>query len=311
MMLNALVLGAQELSGQFKGAAFPSKMLPPALHAKYELPLISNGPVPALLSDVIRSVYEPERKESSGHTETDPGRNRRLRIRKAPLVTPEENKPEVGMRLAPTFTQVAAEHFLGPLLNRFWLFLRDEQTREDRTAHLKGRQQYYGAGTGLILNPTILRCFLNALSVLLHLARFAPEWSAVLAPDALELALTVGTKPVSRLEEAEATDDQGADSTSSANKQASILTAVLELILIVLDSALDLDDGKSLSLEHASLVLAISEWASTLLGHLDSGIKVQGSGGSAEIGLPRVCAGVVVKVDHMISKWRRSMVDII
>ncbi|KAF9050690.1 hypothetical protein BDZ89DRAFT_1005984, partial [Hymenopellis radicata] len=306
MMLNALVLGAQELSGLPKVPSFPSKALPPALHDKYA-PQIAAGPVPRLLADVVQSVYREEKDTSTN--EANRPRERRLRIRQPVGIS--ENVDEAPPKAA-TFTSVAAEHFLGPLLNRFWIFLRDEQTREDRTAHLKGRQQYYGAGTGLILNPIVLGYFINSLCVLMHLARHAPEWSAVLAPDALELAVSVGTKPVSRLEEEEGSEDLGDERSDAVNKkQASILTSVLELILVVLDSALDLDEGRSLSLEHTSLMLGIREWTASLFTHLDSGLRAQGSGGSAETNLPRACANVVIKADLIINKWKRSMIDIL
>ena len=195
-------------------------------------------------------------------------------------------------------------------MNRFWLFLRDEQAREERTAHLHGRQQYYGAGSGLILNPTVLGYFISAMTVLVHLARNALEWSAVVAPDVLELALAIGTRPVSRLEEDEDLSTEVGGS-GALRKQASVLTAVLELVVVVLDAAMESDDGRSLSLEHPSLILGVGEWASALFERLDKGERAQGTGGKSEINLPNTCAAVVIKVDALTSKWRRSMIDVI
>jgi len=62
-----------------------------------------------------------------------------------------------------TFTEVAVEYFIYPLLNRFWLFFRDEQTREERTAQYDLLHRYRGAGTGLILNAVVLSHFLSTL----------------------------------------------------------------------------------------------------------------------------------------------------
>jgi hypothetical protein len=83
-------------------------------------------------------------------------------------------------------------------MNRFWLFLRDEQTREERTAHRDILHQYRGAGTGLILSSLVLSHLLATLGVLVHASQNAPAWLAVVAPDALELAVTLGTRSISR-----------------------------------------------------------------------------------------------------------------
>ena len=92
-------------------------------------------------------------------------------------------------------------------------------------------------------------------------------------------------------------------------KQAKVLTAALELMVVILDAALELDDGKTLSLEHSTLVLGVGEWAGALFERLDRGERAQGSGGAQEINLPRACAAVVLKINKMTSRWRRSMVD--
>jgi len=65
-----------------------------------------------------------------------------------------------------------------------------------------------------------------------------------------------------------------------------------------------------MGLYHPSLLLGAGEWAGHVLEALESGTRVQGGGGSYELRLRRSAAGVVLKVDELSSKWRRSMVAI-
>lgn len=206
------------------------------------------------------------------------------------------------------FVQVATEYFIIPLINRFWLFLRDEQTREERTMHLESRYRYVGAGTGLILNPLVLSQFLGTLAVLVNASQHAPEWLSVVAPDALELAVTIGSRPVSQME-----TEQGIEETSPRDqqkKEASVLTGTLELSLVVLDAALQLDLGRSLALEHTSLVLGVADWARTTFAMLEKGVRTPGEGGAHELKLNRAAAAVLLKVDEVMSRWRRSMINL-
>jgi telomere length regulation protein len=207
------------------------------------------------------------------------------------------------------FTDVAVECFLYPLMNRFWLFLRDEQTREERTAHRDILYQYRGAGTGLILNALVLSHLLATLGVLVHASQNAPAWLAVVAPDALELAVTLGTRSISRGIEDE--EEAGGVSGSGDDKDARVLTNALELALIVLDACMELDGGRTLSLEHTALLLAVGEWAQGLFARLEKGILVKGGGGAGEVRLRKVAAGVVIKVDEVSERWRRSMIDFV
>lgn len=206
-----------------------------------------------------------------------------------------------------TFTEVAAEFFIGPLINRFWLFLRDEQMREERTVQRAGRSRYHGAGTGLILNPLVLSQFLRTLAILVNAAQNAPEWLAILGPDSLELAVTIGTRPISSME----VEDLPSHSSSGdgEGKDAAVLVAALELALIVLDGCLELDGGKSLGLDHTNLILGVGEWAGAVFSNLEKGLRVVGGGGLHEMKLQRAAAGLLLKVDEVRSRWSRSMID--
>jgi telomere length regulation protein len=304
-MLHALAMGARELASlsapdQAVTKAFASRTLPPAQHKKF----LTDGtqhssPVLSLLDVIVTDAAGKEKNEIENSTHLT--KERRLRIRKAPGITPVVD----GRQQAPiphqktTFNSVATEFFIMPLLNRFWNFLRDEQSREERTAALDGRSRYRGAGTGLILNPVVLSQFLGTLAILLHAARAIPEWLAVIAPDALELAITVGSRPVSG-NETEG-EDQG--------KEASVLTSALELALVIIDGCSELDRGKSLGLDHPELLLAAGEWASAVFTKLEDGVRVSGGGGVLDIRLRRASASVLLKVESITSQWRRSMVE--
>ena len=160
----------------------------------------------------------------------------------------------------------------------------------------------------MILNSVVLAQFLRTLGILVHASQNSPEWLAIIAPNALEVAVTIGTRPISHLEveEDESEETTGDD---KGRKEASVLTAALEVALVVLNSALESDGGKVLGLEHTTLVLAIGEWAGKIFASLEKGLKVPGGGGVHEAKLRRATAGVLLKVDELASKWRRSMLD--
>ncbi|KAF8892597.1 telomere length regulation protein-domain-containing protein [Infundibulicybe gibba] len=316
--LNALALGARELASlavpptlPTQRSSFPSKVLPPALHNRY----ITSNPANQILQivDSLSQQATDRGREASSEKIPDLVRERRLRIPRPPKV--EELRTARDLLPQPkgpnTFTQIAAEIFVAPLINRFWLFLRDENTREERTAHRAGRERYYGAGTGLILNPVVLSHFLKTMAILVHASHLASEWMSVIAPDALEMAVTLGTKPVSSM-------DLGADDIintpgdsggENLPKEASVLASALELALIVLDGCLELDGGRILGLEHTTLTLGTAEWAGAVFSGLEKGLKAEGGGGIHEVKLRRAAAGVILKVEELRSRWGRSMID--
>jgi telomere length regulation protein len=82
--------------------------------------------------------------------------------------------------------------------------------------------QYRGAGTGLILSSLVLSHLLATLGVLVHTSQNAPAWLAVVAPDALELAITLGTRSISRGGEEEE-EFGGGESGSDEDKDARVL----------------------------------------------------------------------------------------
>ncbi|KAL5494565.1 TEL2 [Sanghuangporus weigelae] len=299
VMLNALALGARELASlpvpplivTSERTAFPSKQLPPALHIAYGEG--NDGQVQRMLEDISQKAIESGKNAAEAKT-VPIVRERQLRI-KQPIRIAEVSPGAPYIPKESTFSELAAEYFIGPLVGKFWLFLRDEQEREGRTAHQK--TAYRGTGTGLILSPMVLAHFLGTVAVLMHAARHALAFLAVLAPDTLELAVTLGTRPMSGAEE-------------DKEREAAVLTAALELAVVVLDGCLELDGGRSLCLEHSALLLGSGEWAGEVLSALERGVRVPGEGGVHEMKLRRAAAGVVLKVDELTSRWRQSMISL-
>ncbi|KAF4615270.1 hypothetical protein D9613_002794 [Agrocybe pediades] len=320
--LNALAIGARELASlpvpasrvPVERTAFPSKRLPEPLHRKY---ITANTDLVLLMvDDLSKKALEPQQAEASTSDATQFVRERRLRIGKTsqsqrvievlphslnPLSSDLSSSAQQSTQRT-SFIDVAAEYFIMPLISSFWSFLRDEQAREERTAHREGRSRYQGTGTGLILNPLVLAQFVRTLAILVNASVHAPEWLSVIAPEALELAITIGTRPMSITND----DDDEGDRQST---EASLLTSTLELALVVLDGALNIDGGRILGLEYTTLVLGVEEWAGKIFKDIERGLKLEGGGGAHEIKLSRAAAGVLLKIDELTSKWRRSMLD--
>jgi telomere length regulation protein len=278
-----------------------------------------NAPVQLLLQGISREVIDKSRTRTEDQA-PQLQRERQLRIRptaKVTDITPNHHAAKVDARLQAkpraTFTAVAAEYFVYPLVNRFWTFLRDEQTREERTSHLVELHRYRGGGTGLVLNALVLAHLLGTLSVLMHAARNASEWITVLAPDVLELATTLGTRPMSMLEEEDSRKDASVregEKGEAGSREASVLSAALELAVVVVDGCIDLDGGRALSLDHTALLLGVGEWANEVFARLDKGERAKGGGGVQEARLSRAAAALILKVDEVTSRWRRSMLEI-
>jgi telomere length regulation protein len=328
VMLNALALGAREIAQlpvppsvvPENKLGFASKRLPPAKEARYlTMTDILSSPVQHLMIDISRDVVANSR-DPSGSEPVQFARERQLRIRKSARITQLPTQPQPGhnallalpiQKSRVPFTSVAAEYFIHPLISRFWSFLRDEQTREERTATLPRLHQYRSAGTGLIMSAPILSQFLATLGVLIHAAHNAPVWGAVLAPQALELALTLGSQKISLLDDEDRATEETRGPTEGQNIHASVLSASLELVLVILDGSLSLDHGRCLGLDHTQLLLSVGEWATKIFTSLDQGQLARGGGGAQEVRLLRSATGVCLKVEEISGIWRRSMIQLV
>jgi telomere length regulation protein len=323
-VLTALALGARALAGlavppsriaEGKNMAFPSKMLPPALHRQYvtteEQEQARGRQVRRLVQGITGAALQRS-KEEAEEAVPEVVRERRLRLGSTrPQVTevvdssalPPRSLTRAGTTLQVSFADVAAEHFIMPLVNHMWLHLRDVETRT------RGRS---GTGTGIILGSVVLAQYLGTLAVLVHAARHAPAFLGVVVPGAIEIAAALGRRGVD-----DAVDGKGefgggvgVGEVDLMAREAAVFTAALEVALIALDASVELDGGRSLGLEHTALLLDVGEWAGGVLAAVEGGRRVSGGGGAVEGRVAGAAAGVVIRVETVVERWGRSMVGL-
>lgn len=279
-------------------------MLPKPFHDRYIIEEGTGGTasVAAIADGITRLALEKGKAEAEDRV-PEIIREKQLRIRKkGPLIT------AVGSNTSSStsYLTIAAEYFIIPLIDKFWEYLRDEQTRETRTQHSAG-VRYRGAGTGMILDTLTLQHFLSSLAVIVHAARHSNAFLRIITPSALEVAVTLGSKPVSS---ATTVNEEGGR--NQAEQENSVLAASLELALVIVDAAYDLDEGRTLALESTALLSSAREWASSIFLRLDAqgGVMVDRESSDSVNRLRRATAGVVLKIEEMLDKWRRVMVDL-
>jgi telomere length regulation protein len=319
-------MGARELSGlgmaqpinTNRRLDFPTKMLPPALHQKYIGPNdIPDNQYRNQLEDAVSGVRDLMLSKSARRgEETIPELARDKKLRVGPQRT--SKVAEVGSmadrqmtstdsRTSQTpimpFKDVAAEFFIMPLINRFWQYFQDSSTREARAISTGDR--YRGAGTGMILSAMALEKMLMTLSLLIHAARHSAVFLSVLAPEAIELGVTIGARHLpSPSNNPLITDLDTAGMDEGSKTEAQVLAAALELVLVSLDVSVELDKGRTLAFDKPELVLAAGEWASGIFEVENRGGQVSsGQGGMREGRVKAVAAGVVVKIAEIGEKW--------
>lgn len=288
---------------------FPSKTLPPALHRKY----ITDSDMPDQIEaavDGIRGLLLSKGAKKGEETVPELAREKRLKVASKRTLVAEtgslasrqmDSTSAAEMRQQPVipYKDVAAEYFVLPLINRFWAFYQDSMTREER-GKIRG-DRYRGAGTGMILSPMALEKLLMTLVLMLHAARHSPVYLAVLAPESLELAVTVASRQSSR---SITTGEEGSEEKEQG--ESGVVGAALELALVVLDASYDLDAGRTLATTKPALVSAVGEWASGLFKVEErGGERLAGQGGLREGRIRSGAAGVVVKVSEIAEKWGR------
>ncbi|KZT51597.1 hypothetical protein CALCODRAFT_124246 [Calocera cornea HHB12733] len=297
-MLTALARGARQLAAletpASQQAAFPSKQLPPAKHAKL-IAMEDQTPIQKTIEGITRLVIDKQASTAESHVPAI-ARERHLRIHKTSRPVTDVHTP-IARASSTTFKDVAAEFFIMPFVNRFWLYLRDEQTREQRTAYAANR--YRGAGTGMVLSPLMLGQILATLGVLMDAARFSPAYLAILAPEVLELAVTVGSRALTT----------AAQSDSQNKQRADVVAYSAQVALIIIDTSAELDGGRTLAMEHARALFAVGDWARTLFENEEKGIRLDGAGSVGGSNLERVAASLVLKVHDLLDKWRGSMIS--
>lgn len=322
-MLTALAMGARELAGlpvpdPPKSRDFATKTLPPALHNKYITPADVPAQAPSYSGQLENAVSGMRnlllsKGAKKGEEVPEIARERRLRINPSMLKRQKvddasvlggrgeagHEHPDSPPPPVVPYAQVAAEFFILPLLNRFWDYFSDASTREVRSLASGGR--YRGAGTGMVLSPLALGQFLATLALLVHAARHAPTFLSVLCPSSLELAVTIGARHPAA--PANSFENTGGDDSGEGAPEVQVVGSALELALAALDTAVDLDAGRAMALDHPEMVLAAGEWATKVFDvQSGRGSAIAGAGGSGAR-LRAAAAGVVVKVAEIGEKW--------
>ncbi|KAJ9118516.1 hypothetical protein QFC24_006169 [Naganishia onofrii] len=310
-ILTALSMAARETAGFSalprpdipKKIDFPSKVLPMALHDRYvtEQDLRNTANAGLLLqagkADAVNSVIS--KKRDSTHGNAVQTRQRQLRPGRAAskagqnggglnAISEDSTAPIIP------FKDVAAEYFILPMINRFWAYFQDEIARGSRTYGRRG----VGTGTGMILSPMAMSHFLSALTIMLHAARHSPAFLAVLAPDALDLAIAMGTQLARTVNHTSDSENES----QTEPLEADVLAASLELALVCLDGSRELDGGKSLARDHLPSVMAAAEWAGGIFEKEKKGESASlHKGGGKEDRMQRTSASVLLMVADVMN----------
>lgn len=300
--LTSLALAARELANlpipspsaaakQPRQNLFPSKQLPPALHRR----LLGSQPtdqLQALTADLTNLALSDAREDAET---TLPGaaREKLLSVRrfnsKSSALSKPTNEPST-----PTYTSICAEFFILPLLNRFWLFLRDTATSSLYSRPSSSSKGSYAGGVApsTILQPLLLSKYLATLSILLHAARHAPTFLAVLVPETL--ALVASLRPPASSNQVQKTEDD-----PGAADEDLVISAEMELILLLLSSSHSLDAGHTLTQSSVELLSEIQSWAEEVFETEETK-----SGGAAVGRAGRAAAGVLLRLEEILGRWR-------
>ena len=277
-------MGARELAGlppllpagKTKNTSFPTQRLPPTLHehflADQDSSMMSHPSLPALddIAEKITNEALAQVKDSAESSIAGAARDKMLTVRKTKRMISSSFASAADQGSHPTFAILAVDTFVLPLINRFWLYMRDVATSpQDRFkgAYVGGR-----AGAAALLDPLILSKYLATLSVLLNAAQNSPHFLVVLAPEVLELVLSL----------------RGAESADEA-----VRTSILQLILVVLDSSTNMDGGRTLAQDFSTLTWQIKDWTECMWNE-----KEQRGGQIDQAG--RAAAGILLKLDSMM-----------
>lgn len=272
-ILTSLAFGARELAGlsglspsTVSSSSFPSKELPPALHAKlveFEAGPFTKGGVDGLGSQVASSALgsirdnaaqadgptEEERRETMLSTRAPPQKRVSSKLTRPTQVTQSENK----------YGALAEGCFVMPLVNRMWLSL------------------HHGAGSSdLLLLPLLLSRFFSTLSILVHAASSAFSLQRIV-PEVLGLALAL----------------------KGASDEEEVVAAQMEVLVVCLQAA-SIDSGSTEKMlmresDTRGMVFACRDWAEAIWTAVE---------GQAEVGrLGRNAAGVLLRVEQMSAMY--------
>lgn len=310
VLLASLALAARELAGLPTLAAasksqdveqelFPSKRLPPQLHRRLAGSSSSNeGPVEAISADLTRMALSGARADAETSM-PEAAREKLLTVRGTTRRSARLDVAQ-GAATTPTFATIAAETFILPLINRFWLYLRDTATSSLASRQSQSVGPYAGgAPAPMLLEPILLAKFLATLAVLVHAARHSPAFLAVIVPETLAFILAIKPAQTSAAAGTHAVDEDGGLDADL------VVSSALELVLVVLDATVQLDGGRTLMSSSAAngeggaIVAEIKDWAEEVFER-----EVR-RGGDIGVGRPgRAAAGVLLRVEEIVGRWR-------
>ncbi|GAA5900638.1 hypothetical protein JCM6882_000928 [Rhodosporidiobolus microsporus] len=303
---------------------FPSKQLPPSMHRRL---LGRSSPshsqqvdqLDSLTSELTRLALSDAREDAE---QTVPGaaREKLLNVRRSGASAARNGAggrgtgTEMGTSASstPTYATLAAEYFLLPLINRFWLYLRDTSSTLSRPSPSLGS---YAGGppSAPLLDPYLLSKFLATLSVLLHAARHSPAFLAVLVPETLALVMALrpasGLSAVARARRAGGKGDEDEELDEKELNRDAVVSSALELALVALDATVQLDAGRTLMSSSSvnggsTLVADVKDWAEEVFEEEEQ----RGGGEAGGVGRSgRAAAGVLLRVEEIVGRWRGSV----
>ncbi|GAA6056593.1 hypothetical protein JCM3770_006657 [Rhodotorula araucariae] len=310
ILLASLAFAARELAGlpiptapamhakqRASEPLFPSKQLPGAMHRRLAGSSASErDQLGVLTADLTRMALSGARDDAEA---TIPGATRekllsvQRTMKRSAVLTRQPRTTST-----PTFSALAAETFILPLINRFWLYLRDTATS---LLSPRGASYTGGAATPVLLEPILLAKFLATLAVLVHASRHSPTFLAVIVPEVLAFVLAIKPSAPAAVASPHVRDD---DDERGLDEDL-VAAAALELVLVALDATVQLDAGRTLMSPSAAsggggaLVFDVKDWAEDVFE------REERRGGVGRAG--RAAAGVLLRVEEVSAKWRLSV----
>ncbi|ORY83468.1 telomere length regulation protein-domain-containing protein [Leucosporidium creatinivorum] len=305
-ILTAIALGARELSGlplppqlAVKSAAtskvglFPSKRLPPTLHHRFAeaetapaLPAREPDALDSLAAQLTATALSSA-KEGAETTMPEASREKLLTVRRFASAKSTTAASSTS-NSQPSFPTLAAEFFILPLINRFWLYLRDTAATPSRGPYSSVGGGSNAGGSASLLSPLVLSKYLSTLSLLIHAARHSHHFLLSIVPSALQLVLALRSTVL------EETDSK-------------VLETEMELLLVVFDAVVAFDGGESLmgrSVEGGNeLVGLVKEWAEETF-ELEEA-RSKGGAGMGRAG--RASAGVLLRIEEVLGRYRGKL----
>lgn len=293
-MLTSLAFGGRELAGlpsllpsaetmKQQDLSFATQKLPRKLHARYMVGQISSreassktlaGSELQALTEDITKIALTRTRDSAQDTIPEAAREKMLTVRSTKRKPVFASSTREQTSTQPAFANLAAETFIMPIINRFWLYMRDVATSSQDFR--KGVFSGGSAGSATLLEPLVLTKLVSTLAILIDAGKTSPHFLAVLAPECLEVVLSL--RSVQSGDEA-------------------VLASLLQLALVVLDSSMMIDGGQMLARDFARPVWRIKDWAEESW----NGRRASKQGDEVDA-TTRAAAGVLLRVEGIVSK---------